>query len=86
MIQLVPFLAYLKDRWEDEKGYEDIIMYTHAIDKAMEERGMTFVDLTTKPFRVTFCFNSKRYQITIKEGEAQLMQLPIAGDIQVWNN
>jgi hypothetical protein len=60
-------LAYLFDRWQDEKEYEEWSDYAMAMQKMVESLQPTFVILKylKRPFGITFHpkSNSKRYII-----------------------
>jgi hypothetical protein len=52
--QLAKFMHTLRCRWEDEQEYEDIAEYRQAIVKACKVPGVTFGNMTKKPFEIHF--------------------------------
>lgn len=47
-------MAYLWERWQDEKEYEDFAEYVANLEMVALEQGFTLVSLTSRPFRATF--------------------------------
>lgn len=45
-------LAYLRDRWEDERGFEEWDDYVAEVRAAAARAGHGFVGLLQRPFRV----------------------------------
>lgn len=52
MFDNADLLWYLKDRWQDEKEYEDFSDYKDKVQKFVEEKGFVFVKMT-KGFKIT---------------------------------
>ena len=52
MFDNAELLWYLKDRWQDEREYEDFADYIQKVKEFVEEKGFTFVKMT-KGFKIT---------------------------------
>jgi hypothetical protein len=48
---LAHYFAYLYDRWQDERQYEDFADYRVALDKRASAIGATVRSFTRQPFR-----------------------------------
>lgn len=46
-------VAYLAERWADEKQYEDFADYIKEMKQQVEAKGFTFVAATKRPFKLT---------------------------------
>jgi hypothetical protein len=55
--ELANQLAYLYDRWQDERGYEDFADYRTAAAKYVVAVGGTFVKLDKQPFALHFQYS-----------------------------
>lgn len=50
-------VAYLYDRWQDERGYEDFADYRTTAAKYVVAVGGTFVKLDKRPFMLHFKYH-----------------------------
>ena len=55
----------LFDRWEDEKGVEDINDYGNVLFKTFPSVGAELVESTSKPFGVKFKIDNKVYHLYV---------------------
>ncbi len=63
--QLTNKMAYLYDRWIDEREYEDFKDYANFMQKEAENiDGVKFIKATKMPFGFKFEFNSKKFHFT----------------------
>jgi len=73
----VDVLLYLKDRWQDEKDYEDFKNYISQVKKFVESKGFVFVKMT-KGFCITMKYLNTL--ITMKLGadvaEIKFLEFP----------
>ena len=58
-------LGYLRDRWQDEKEYEDFEAYAAEMKKLLPKAGLTFVGATKKPFGFKVKEGDTTYQVFV---------------------
>lgn len=57
-------LAYLYERWQDEKEFEDINSYGLVIEEHIEKiKGIVFLKMSKRPFGFYLRYDSKDYKI-----------------------
>ena len=69
-------LAYLRQRWEDEKEYEDWSDYATALKQLLPVGARAEV-VAQRPFGVRFDYGGKRYQLTATLRSLHLREVPI---------
>ena len=70
--KIVQHLGYLRDRWQDEKEYEDFNDYILSAKKCIESAGAEFISLKKRPFEVTFSKDGLVANFRILAGNAKL--------------
>ena len=58
------YLAYLVERWEDEKDYEDWNDYVMRIDEFLNKLGLKADQVSSDPLEVIFYIEKRRYTYT----------------------
>ena len=59
---LADYFGYLRERWKDEKEYEDFADYREAFTKNLPQ-GAKFVSMTQSPFAACFTFGGFQYKM-----------------------
>lgn len=59
-------LVNLSERWQDEKGYEDIKEYQKVLQTEAMKFGITLTGMTSRPFGCVFVDGGNKYTLQAK--------------------
>jgi len=69
-------LGYLRDRWQDEKEYEDFSEYIVPFQKPAADAGITLMGMSKSPFALKFTYEGVKYEMRATASQVKLMFVP----------